>query len=46
MGAENILEAGIITPNGDILTANTCQDEGIFWAIRSGGGGTLVLFRV
>jgi len=39
-GADNILEAVIVTPTGDVLTANECQNEDIFWAIRGGGGGT------
>lgn len=40
MGADNVIEAVIVTANGDILTANACQNEDIFWAIRGGGGGT------
>lgn len=40
MGADNIIEAEIVTPTGDVLTANACQNEDIFWAIRGGGGGT------
>jgi len=40
MGADNILEATIITPDGTLLTANACQNTDIFWAIRGGGGGT------
>ncbi|KAB8069122.1 hypothetical protein BDV29DRAFT_161738 [Aspergillus leporis] len=40
MGADNIIEAVIVTAGGDILTANACQNEDIFWAIRGGGGGT------
>lgn len=40
MGADNILEAAIVTPSGDVLTANACQNEDIYWAIRGGGGST------
>jgi hypothetical protein len=40
MGADNILEAVVVTPNGELLTANACQNEDMFWAIRGGGGGT------
>ncbi|RJE24366.1 FAD binding domain protein [Aspergillus sclerotialis] len=40
MGADNVIEAVMVTANGDILTANACQNEDIFWAIRGGGGGT------
>lgn len=39
-GAGNLLEAELVTANGDILTANACQNKDIFWAIRGGGGGT------
>lgn len=40
MGADNILEAAIVTPSGNLITANACQNEDIYWAIRGGGGGT------
>lgn len=40
MGADNIIEAVIVTAGGDVLTANACQNEDIFWAVRGGGGGT------
>ena len=40
MGADNVIEAEIVTPTGDLLTASACQNEDIFWAIRGGGGGT------
>ncbi|KAH8586194.1 hypothetical protein B0O99DRAFT_529182 [Bisporella sp. PMI_857] len=39
-GADNILEAVIVTPDGEVLTANAYQNEDIYWAIRGGGGGT------
>ncbi|KAH8742475.1 hypothetical protein F5883DRAFT_596362 [Diaporthe sp. PMI_573] len=39
-GADNILEAAVVTPNGDLITANECQNEDIYWAIRGGGGNT------
>ncbi|KAH9226324.1 hypothetical protein K456DRAFT_1933660 [Colletotrichum gloeosporioides 23] len=40
MGADSILEASVVTPNGDLVTVNACQNEDIYWAIRGGGGGT------
>ncbi|KAJ8133560.1 hypothetical protein O1611_g50 [Lasiodiplodia mahajangana] len=40
MGADNIIEATIVKSNGNLLTANACQNTDIFWAIRGGGGGT------
>lgn len=39
MGADNIIEATIVTPHGDIVTANECQNSDLFWVIRGGGGG-------
>lgn len=40
MGADNIIEAEIVIPSGDVLIANACQNDDLFWAIRGGGGGT------
>ncbi|KAH8898411.1 FAD binding domain protein [Thozetella sp. PMI_491] len=39
-GSDNIIQAAIVTPNGDTIIANECQNKDIFWAIRGGGGGT------
>ncbi|KAF2964044.1 hypothetical protein GQX73_g9539 [Xylaria multiplex] len=39
-GADNIIEATIVTPDGKLITANSCQNTDIFWAIRGGGGAT------
>ncbi|KAI1120993.1 FAD-binding domain-containing protein [Nemania abortiva] len=40
MGADNVLELEVVTPLGDIVTANECQNEDLFWAMRGGGGST------
>ena len=40
MGADNLLEATIVTPRGKTLVANPCQNSELFFAIRGGGGGT------
>lgn len=40
MGADNLLEATVVTPTGEILIANPCQNSDLFFAIRGGGGGT------
>ncbi|KAL0942983.1 FAD-linked oxidoreductase-like protein 18 [Colletotrichum truncatum] len=40
MGADSIVEATVVTPGGEIVTANECQNSDIFWAVRGGGGGT------
>ncbi|KAK6594228.1 hypothetical protein H4I96_11141 [Botrytis cinerea] len=46
-GADNIIEASLVTPAGEILTANEKQNTDIFWAIRGGGGGTFgVIFNM
>jgi hypothetical protein len=40
MGADNFLQATVVTPEGEIVVANEYQNSDIFWAIRGGGGGT------
>ncbi|KAB8260903.1 hypothetical protein BDV32DRAFT_149063 [Aspergillus pseudonomiae] len=40
MGADNIIAAALVTPGGELVTANACQNKDLFWAIRGGGGGT------
>ncbi|KAI0453359.1 FAD-binding domain-containing protein [Xylaria acuta] len=40
LGADNVLEMEVVTPMGDIVTANECQNEDLFWAMRGGGGST------
>ncbi|KTD69346.1 MULTISPECIES: FAD-dependent oxidoreductase [Legionella] len=39
-GAAGVLEAEIITADGAIRTANACQNQDLFWALKGGGGGT------
>lgn len=34
MAADYILELEIVTPGGDILTVNECQNQDLFWALR------------
>jgi len=40
MGASGLLEAEIVTADGDIKTVNRCQNQELFWALKGGGGGT------
>ncbi|KAK7044629.1 FAD-binding domain-containing protein [Favolaschia claudopus] len=40
LGVDRVLEFKIVTPTGDFLTANECQNTDLFWALRGGGGGT------
>lgn len=41
LAADAVLEASVVLPSGEIITANACQNPDIFWAIRGGGGSTL-----
>lgn len=34
MGADQVLEIEMVTPGGDIVTANECQNQDLFWAMR------------
>lgn len=40
MAADNVLELEVVTPMGKVVTANECQNEDLFWAMRGGGGST------
>jgi hypothetical protein len=40
MGADNLLQATLITPIGELLTVNECQHPDLFYALRGGGGST------
>ncbi len=40
LAADQVLEISMVTPSGDILTANECQNSDLFWAMRGGGGST------
>jgi len=34
LGADQVLELEVVTPGGDILTINECQNRDLFWAFR------------
>ena len=40
LGADQLLEAQVVLADGSIVTANACQNQDIYFAIRGGGGGT------
>ena len=45
--AASLLEAEIVTADGDVRTANACTNADLFWALKGGGGGTFgVITRV
>ncbi len=47
LAAAGLLEAEIVTADGNLLVANTCTNPDLFWAIKGGGGGSFgVLTRL
>eukprot|EP01062_Namystynia_karyoxenos_P002018 TRINITY_DN1069_c0_g1_i1.p1 TRINITY_DN1069_c0_g1~~TRINITY_DN1069_c0_g1_i1.p1 ORF type:complete len:562 (+),score=155.17 TRINITY_DN1069_c0_g1_i1:79-1686(+) len=40
LSADNVLSYTVVVPDGRTLTANSCQNTDLFWALRGGGGGT------
>lgn len=40
LASDQVLEMEVVTPNGDIVIANECQNQDLFWAMRGGGGST------
>ncbi|EED13770.1 isoamyl alcohol oxidase, putative [Talaromyces stipitatus ATCC 10500] len=40
LGIDRVLEFKIVTPDGVYRTANACQNQDLFWALRGGGGGS------
>jgi FAD/FMN-containing dehydrogenase len=34
LSTDNVLEMELVTPEGDIIIANECQNEDLFWAMR------------
>ncbi len=45
--AAGLLEAEVVTADGEIRIANACTNSDLFWALKGGGGGTFgVISRV
>ncbi|KAL4924430.1 uncharacterized protein BDV17DRAFT_211283 [Aspergillus undulatus] len=40
LGVDNVQQINAFLPNGTYITANRCQNQDIFFALRGGGGGT------
>jgi len=38
MSIDNLLSAQVVTAEGKVLTANTTENDDLFWALRGGGG--------
>jgi FAD/FMN-containing dehydrogenase len=34
LASDQVLEIDMVTPSGDFITANECQNEDLFWAMR------------
>ena len=37
LGADQVLEMELVTPRGDLVVANECQNQRLFWAMRGVG---------
>ncbi|PKS09465.1 hypothetical protein jhhlp_004081 [Lomentospora prolificans] len=40
LATDHVLEVQLVTPDGEVVVANECQNEDLFWAVRGGGGST------
>ncbi|KAI1801860.1 putative oxidoreductase [Daldinia bambusicola] len=40
LAVDNVLEFHIVLANGTLVTANSYENQDLFWALRGGGGGT------
>jgi FAD/FMN-containing dehydrogenase len=41
MAAASLLEAEVVTADGEVRIANACTNPDLFWGIKGGGGGGL-----
>jgi len=46
LAAANLLEAEVVTADGDIKLANACANPDLFWALKGGGSGFGVVTRL
>jgi FAD/FMN-containing dehydrogenase len=42
----SLLEAEVVTADGDVKIANACTNSDLFWALKGGGGGFGIVTRV
>jgi FAD/FMN-containing dehydrogenase len=45
-GGSHLIEAEIVTADGEVRIANACSNPDLFWALKGGGGGFGVVTRV
>src|SRR5208283_1621995 len=46
LAGASLIEAEIVTADGDVKIANACSNPDLFWALKGGGGGFGVVTRV
>src|SRR5580704_2589552 len=46
LAGASLLEAEVVTADGEIRIANACSNPDLFWALKGGGGGFGVVTRV
>jgi FAD/FMN-containing dehydrogenase len=46
LAAASLLEAEVVTANGDVKLANACANPDLFWALKGGGSGFGVVTRL
>jgi FAD/FMN-containing dehydrogenase len=46
MAGANLIEAEIVTADGEVKIANACSEPDLYWALKGGGGGFGVVTRV
>jgi FAD/FMN-containing dehydrogenase len=44
--AASLLEAEVVTADGEVRIANACSNPDLFWALKGGGGGFGIVTRV
>ena len=46
LAGANLIEAEVVTADGEVKVANACTNPDLFWALKGGGGGFGVVTRV
>ena len=46
LAGANLIEAEVVTADGDVKIANACSNPDLFWALKGGGGGFGIVTRV
>ncbi|PVF95633.1 FAD-binding domain-containing protein [Serendipita vermifera] len=46
LGVDNVVQFEIVTPDGEVRTANAYKNKDLFWALRGGGPGFGVVTKV